>query len=161
MDHNTMNHKRLSIWANIIWEFVGVNRTEGQTLAIGDECQEGWHFHSLHLSPRRQGVDENTDPSGPHRFKPSTVKHAALCACSYDYSASTPVKGQGPQKSKEDLWSQIYQFFIFKLQVILCCFFCHWFLNNVSADEPDGQTRDEHPNIRHKHSDPIASVSSL
>ena len=64
----------------------------------------------------------------------------ALCILSNYYYTSTPIKGQGTQKLKKNSWSQLYQFFIFKLQVILCCCFCHWFLNDVSPDEPDGQT---------------------
>ena len=71
------------------------------------------------------------------------------------------VKALRNQRGKRDAGHQIYQFFIFKLRVILCSFFGHGFLNDVPADEPDGQTSNEHPDIRHKHSDPIAGISSL
>lgn len=62
----------------------------------------GRHSGTLNLSPHGHGVDENAHPSGLHEFKPSTVKHIVLCVVSYYYYTSIPIKGQGPQKSKED-----------------------------------------------------------
>lgn len=83
----------------------------------------------------------------------------------YLHMASRPLYPRNvaePQNSRmEDKGSEIYQFFIVKLGVNLCCFFCHWFLNNIPADEPDGEAGKEHANIRYKHADPVASVGSF
>lgn len=62
---------------------------------------------------------------------------------------------------KRDVGVHTYQFFIFTLGIELGHFFRVWFLNNGSADQPDGQTCNEHPDIRHKHPDAITSVGSL
>ena len=67
-----------------------------------------------------------------------------------------------PQKSdQEEAQTQTYRLFILKLRVTLRGLFGHWLLNNVPTDQPDGQAGDEHAHVRHKHSDPIASIGSL
>lgn len=136
------------------------NETPGQAQALRVNASHRAALTSPDLFPRGQlwvRMRIREDHTRCAKQPPSIAGHEALCTphC----SLSQPIK---PPKSKqEEAQTQTYRLFVLKLRVTLRGLFGHWLLNNVPTDKPDGQAGDEHAYVRHKHSDPIASVGSL